>query len=44
MCVASEGDEEMPSRIMAQLPDEQPYEEDFLERVSAGLNRLIPVG
>lgn len=42
--VASDGDEEMLSRIMAQLPDEQPYEEDFLERVSAGLNRLIPVG
>ena len=42
--VASDGDEEMLSRIMAQLPDEEPYEEDFLERVSAGLNRLIPVG
>ena len=42
--VASDGDEEMLSRIMAQLPDEEPYEENFLERVSAGLNRLIPVG
>ncbi|HMQ66458.1 MAG TPA: zf-HC2 domain-containing protein [Arachnia sp.] len=42
--VASDGDEEMLSRIMAQLPEEEPYEENFLERVSAGLNRLIPVG
>ena len=24
--------------------EEEPYEENFLERVSAGLNRLIPVG
>ena len=42
--VASDGDEEMLRRIMAQLPEEEPYEENFLERVSAGLNRLIPVG
>ncbi|MFT3887494.1 MAG: anti-sigma factor [Arachnia sp.] len=42
--VASDGDEETLSRIMAQLPEEQPYQETLMDRVSAGLSRLNPLG
>ncbi|MBK7821806.1 MAG: zf-HC2 domain-containing protein [Tessaracoccus sp.] len=42
--VASDGDEEMLNRIMAQLPEERPYEDTLLDRISAGLDRLVPTG